>query len=83
MERQPVSETRAFQAMRTASAKALRHEFSWPIASSVRGGQVAGIDREGAWVVQRRQQLPRGFVSSAKDGALVRWETTGGYRVKE
>lgn len=79
-----MSERRAFQAKRTASAKALRHEFSWPIESSVRGGQCGwSREREGAWVVQRRRQLPQGLVSSAKDGAFRRWETTGGYRVKE
>lgn len=32
------------------SAKALRHEFSWPIESSVRGGQCGwSREREGAW----------------------------------
>ena len=42
-----------------------------------------GSWREAAWVVGRRQQIPQSFVSSAKDIALKRWETTGEYWVKE
>lgn len=39
--------------------------------------------RWGARVVGRRRQMPQGFVSSAKDTALMRWETTREYWVKE
>lgn len=36
-----------------------------------------------AQVVRRRQQMPQGFVCSAKDTASMRWETTGEYWVEE
>ena len=70
MERELVSERRAFQAGGKASAKALRQG---------QGGGQRGWSgwREGVRVVRRRQQMPRGFVSSAKDPTLMRWETAG------
>lgn len=53
-------------------------------AKALRQGQGGGLSgwREGEWVV-RRQQVPRGFVSSAKDPTWMRWETTGEHWVEE